>query len=243
MIGKVHSVESCGTVDGPGIRYIIFTQGCPLRCQYCHNPDTWKGSDGEEMDSDALVKEILKYKAYMDRSNGGITISGGEPLLQREFVTDIFKKVKKKGIHTCIDTSGFIPLDKIGDILDYTDLVLLDIKSYNPAIYKKVTGVALEPTLNFAQELMKRNIPMWIRYVLVPDLTDNMEDIEDLAKYLITLSNVERIDILPFHKMGEYKWKELGYEYKLAQTLEPAEEVTNAAKEIFKKYNLPIYNA
>ncbi|ONI46624.1 pyruvate formate-lyase 1-activating enzyme, partial [Epulopiscium sp. SCG-B10WGA-EpuloA2] len=221
MIGRIHSIETCGTVDGPGIRYIIFMQGCPLRCQYCHNPDTWKTSAGEQIDSDEIIKEIIKYKPYMKNSGGGLTISGGEPLLQPEFVADIFKKAKKQGIHTCIDTSGFIGIDKIGNVLDYTDLVLLDIKSYNKDVYKDVTGVSLEPTLNFEQELMKRNIPVWIRYVLVPNLTDNLNDIEELAKYLTTLTNVERIDVLPFHKMGEFKWEELNYEYKLKNTLEP----------------------
>ncbi len=242
MIGRVHSIESCGTVDGPGIRYVIFSQGCPLRCQYCHNPDTWKAEEGEAMDSNELVKEIVKYKPYMKSSKGGLTISGGEPLLQAAFVSEIFKKVKAKGIHTCLDTSGFIPIDKIGDVLDYTDLVLLDIKSYNPKTYKKLTGVELAPTLNFAQELMQRHIPVWIRYVLVPDLTDDMKDIEELAKYLTTLKNVKRIDVLPFHKMGEFKWKELGYAYKLANTPEPSEELVEETKEMFQKYELPIYD-
>ncbi len=242
MIGRVHSVESCGTVDGPGIRYVIFSQGCPLRCQYCHNPDTWKAEEGEAMDSNELVKEIVKYKPYMKSSKGGLTISGGEPLLQAAFVSEIFKKVKAKGIHTCLDTSGFIPIDKIGDVLDYTDLVLLDIKSYNPKTYKKLTGVELAPTLKFAQELMKRHIPVWIRYVLVPHLTDDMNDIEELAKYLTTLKNVKRIDVLPFHKMGEFKWKELGYAYKLANTPEPSEDLVEETKEVFQKYGLPIYD-
>ncbi|ONI44542.1 pyruvate formate-lyase 1-activating enzyme [Candidatus Epulonipiscioides gigas] len=243
MIGRIHSIETCGTVDGPGIRYIIFMQGCPLRCQYCHNPDTWKTSTGEQIDSDEIIKEIIKYKPYMKNSGGGLTISGGEPLLQPEFVADIFKKAKKQGIHTCIDTSGFIGIDKIGNVLDYTDLVLLDIKSYNKDVYKDVTGVSLEPTLNFEQELMKRNIPVWIRYVLVPNLTDNLNDIEELAKYLTTLTNVERIDVLPFHKMGEFKWKELNYEYKLKNTLEPDDSLIKETKEIFKKYKLPIFNS
>lgn len=243
MIGRIHSIETCGTVDGPGIRYIIFMQGCPLRCQYCHNPDTWKTSAGEQIDSDEIIKEIIKYKPYMKNSGGGLTISGGEPLLQPEFVADIFKKAKKQGIHTCIDTSGFIGIDKIGNVLDYTDLVLLDIKSYNKDVYKDVTGVSLEPTLNFEQELMKRNIPVWIRYVLVPNLTDNLNDIEELAKYLTTLTNVERIDVLPFHKMGEFKWEELNYEYKLKNTLEPDDLLIKETKEIFKKYKLPIFDS
>ncbi|OOB80016.1 MAG: pyruvate formate-lyase 1-activating enzyme [Epulopiscium sp. Nele67-Bin001] len=241
MIGRVHSIETCGTVDGPGIRFILFMQGCPLRCQYCHNPDSWKATDGQEMDTNKLIKEIVKYKPYMNSSGGGITISGGEPLLQADFVADLFQKCKAEGIHTCIDTSGFVKLDKAAKVLDYTDLVLLDVKSFNPQVYKNVTGVELAPTLEFERILAERNIPVWLRYVLVPNLTDNLDDIEALAKYLTTLSNVERIDVLPFHKMGEFKWSELGYEYKLTDTQEPSAELVNTAKSIFHKYNLPIF--
>ncbi|OOB77765.1 MAG: pyruvate formate-lyase 1-activating enzyme [Epulopiscium sp. Nuni2H_MBin003] len=237
MRGRIHSVESCGTVDGPGIRYVVFTQGCPLRCQYCHNPDTWKMNDGKEIDSNILVKNIIKYKSYMNASGGGVTISGGEPLLQPEFVADILKKCKQHGIHTCIDTSGFINADTVSAVLDYTDMVLLDIKSFNPDVYKKVTNVELEPTLKFAAALEERGITVWIRYVLVPNLTDDLHDITELAKYLSTLSNVGRIDVLPFHKMGEFKWKELGYEYQLSNTNEPSEILVHQVKQIFKKYN------
>lgn len=241
MKGRIHSIETCGTVDGPGIRYILFTQGCPLRCKYCHNADTWKMTDGKEVDTAELINEVVKYKSYMQFSGGGITVSGGEPLLQPDFVKDLFVKCKANGVHTCLDTSGFISLDKADPVLDYTDLVLLDIKSYNPEVYKDLTGVPLDPTLAFANHLSERNIPVWIRYVLVPNLTDNLEDIEALAKFLTTLSNVERIDVLPFHKMGEYKWEQLGYEYALADTLEPTRESVTETKEIFKKYNLPIH--
>lgn len=241
MKGKIHSIETCGTVDGPGIRYILFTQGCPLRCKYCHNPDTWKMQDGIDVDTDSLIKEILKYKSFMKFSKGGVTVSGGEPLLQPEFVKDLFMKCKRNGIHTCIDTSGFVKIDVADPVLDYTDLVLLDIKSYNPNVYSNLTGVPLDPTLLFANHLNQRKIPVWIRYVLVPNLTDNLEDIEGLAKFLSILSNVERIDILPFHKMGEYKWEKLGYNYELANVKEPTPESVSAAKNIFKSYNLPIH--
>lgn len=241
MKGRIHSVETCGTVDGPGIRYILFTQGCPLRCKYCHNADTWKMTDGKEVDTTDLINEVVKYKSYMQFSGGGITVSGGEPLLQPDFVKDLFMKCKEKDVHTCLDTSGFISLDKADPVLDYTDLVLLDIKSYNPEVYKDLTGVPLDPTLAFAKHLAERNIPVWIRYVLVPNLTDNLEDIEELAKFLTTLPNVDRIDVLPFHKMGEYKWEQLGYEYALADTQEPTRESVTETKQIFKKYNLPIH--
>lgn len=241
MKGKIHSIETCGTVDGPGIRYVLFTQGCPLRCKYCHNPDTWKMQDGFDVDTDSLIKEILKYKSFMKFSKGGVTVSGGEPLLQPEFVKDLFMKCKQNGIHTCIDTSGFVKIDVADPVLDYTDLVLLDIKSYNPNVYSNLTGVPLDPTLLFANHLNQRKIPVWIRYVLVPNLTDDLEDIEGLAKFLSTLSNVERIDILPFHKMGEYKWEKLGYNYELTNVKEPTPESVSEAKNIFKSYNLPIH--
>lgn len=240
MIGRIHSIETCGTVDGPGIRYIIFTQGCPLRCQYCHNPDSWKMADGNEMSVDSLINDIIKYKPYMQFSGGGITVSGGEPLLQPEFVGELFKKCHENGIHTCLDTSGYIQLQKADPVLDHTDLVLLDIKSYNPLVFKDLTGVPIDSTLAFAKHLSDRNIPVWIRYVLVPNLTDNPEDIDSLANYLTSLTNIERVDILPFHKMGEYKWEQLGYDYKLANTPEPSKESVTMAQNIFKHYNLPI---
>ena len=181
MKGRIHSIETCGTVDGPGIRYILFTQGCPLRCKYCHNPDTWKMSAGKEADTEVLIQDIVKYKSYMQFSGGGLTVSGGEPLLQPEFVKDLFMKCKDQGVHTCLDTSGFIAIDKAEPVLDYTDLVLLDIKSYNPEVFKDLTGVPLDPTLAFAKHLCQRNIPIWIRYVLGPNLTDNLEDIEQIG--------------------------------------------------------------
>ncbi|MGL4737980.1 MAG: pyruvate formate-lyase-activating protein [Cellulosilyticaceae bacterium] len=241
MKGKIHSIETCGTVDGPGIRYILFTQGCPLRCKYCHNPDTWKMADGKESDTDTLISDIVKYKPYMKFSGGGLTVSGGEPLLQPDFVKDLFMKCKAQDIHTCLDTSGFVKLEVADPVLDYTDLVLLDIKSYNPDVFKDLTGVPLDPTLAFANHLKERNIPVWIRYVLVPNLTDDEKDIEELAKYLSTLGNVERLDILPFHKMGEHKWEVLGYEYELFDTPQPEKEDVLKTKEIFEKYHLPVH--
>ena len=241
MIGRIQSVETCGTVDGPGIRYILFTQGCPLRCKYCHNPDTWKMNDGREEDTNTLIQDIRKYKSFMTCSGGGLTISGGEPLLQPDFVKDMFIKCKEEGIHTCLDTSGFVSIEKADPVLDYTDLVLLDIKSYNPTVFKDLTGVPLDPTLAFAKHLKERNIPVWIRYVYVPGLTDDKKDIEDLAQFLTTLPNVQRVDLLPFHKVGEFKWEQLGYEYSLFDTEQPSKSEVEEVKEIFKKYNLPIY--
>ncbi len=240
MKGKIHSIETCGTVDGPGIRYIVFTQGCPLRCKYCHNPDTWKAQDGQEADTEELIQDIIKYKSFMHFSKGGVTISGGEPFLQPEFIKDLLQKCKANNIHTAIDTSGFVTIEKADPILDFVDLVLLDIKCYNPEVFKNLTGVPLEPTLQFANHLATRNIPIWLRYVLVPGLTDAEEDIEHLAEFLSTLPNLERLDILPFHKMGEYKWEQLGYHYELSDTVEPTPAEVTKAREIFLKYKLPV---
>lgn len=240
MKGKIHSIETCGAVDGPGLRYIVFTQGCPLRCQYCHNPDTWKMADGKDMTTEELIEDIIKYKTFINASGGGVTISGGEPFMQPEFLKDLLIKCKEQGLHTAIDSSGYVDLKIADPILDYTDLVLLDIKSYNKEVFKNLTGVSLDRTLALAKHLEERGIPIWIRYVFVPHLTDNPEDIEHLAQFLATLSNLQRIDILPFHKMGEYKWEQLGYEYALTATKEPSIEETNNAAAIFKKYHLPI---
>lgn len=240
MKGRIHSIETCGAVDGPGLRYIVFTQGCPLRCQYCHNPDTWKATDGNETTTEELIEDIVKYKSFMNASNGGVTVSGGEPFLQPEFLKDLLMKCKENGLHTAVDSSGYVNLNIADPILDYTDLVLLDIKSYNKDVFKSLTGVELDRTIAFAKHLEQRGIPIWLRYVFVPNLTDNHEDIEHLAQFLSTLTNLQRIDFLPFHKMGEYKWEQLGYDYKLADTKEPTVDETNAAADIFRKYNLPI---
>jgi pyruvate formate lyase activating enzyme len=239
-IGKIHSLESCGTVDGPGIRFVVFMQGCPLRCKYCHNPDTWKMTDGKDMSVDEIVKEAKKYKSYMKFSKGGITLSGGEPFMQPKFVEELFKKCKTEGIHTTIDTSGYIEIDSAKEALEYTDLVLLDIKSYNDKIFKGLTGVSNENTLNLAKYLKEINKPTWIRYVLVPRITDNMKDIENLAKFISDMDNIEKVQVLPFHKLGEYKWEELGYNYELENTPVPNEEIVQKTKDIFNSYGFNV---
>lgn len=239
-MAKIHSIESCGTVDGPGIRFVVFTQGCPLRCQYCHNPDTWKMADGKETSIDYLVEEALKYKSYMKFSGGGVTVTGGEPLLQTDFVKDYFTKLKEHDIHTAIDTSGYLFNEGVKEVLNLTDLVLLDVKHFDPTKYKDLTGVELAPTLKFLDYLGQQNIPTWIRYVLVPGISDQPEHIEGLAKHLSQYNNIERIELLPFHKMGEYKWKELNLEYKLADVNEPSKASMTEALAIFKSHNLNV---
>ena len=234
VIGRIHSLESFGTVDGPGIRFVVFLQGCPLRCRFCHNPDTWDVHKGTEYTTDQLFDEIVKYKSYMDFSGGGVTFTGGEPLLQAEFILALCKRLKKQGITITIDTSGFIWNDTVKEVLEYTDLVLLDIKNYDPIVYKEVTGVPLDPTLRLLDYLREKEISTWIRYVLVPGLTDNLESVRKLSEHLDGYSNVTKIELLPFHKMGEYKWKELGLTYTLSETKEPEKALMKEVKEIFE---------
>lgn len=233
-IGRIHSLESLGTLDGPGIRFVVFMQGCPLRCQFCHNPDTWDVSKGMEYTSDSLMEEILKYKSYMDYSNGGVTFTGGEPLLQADFLLELGKKCKENGVSVALDTSGFILNDSVKELLDYTDFVLLDIKNFDPLVYKTVTGVSLSPTLKFLDYLKEKDVSTWVRYVVVPELTDNLDSVRKLSDHLDAYPNVKKIELLAFHKMGEYKWKELGMEYKLGDTAEPSKELMEEVKGILE---------
>lgn len=239
--GRIHSIETCGTVDGPGIRYVIFTQGCPLRCLYCHNPDCRHPEEGKEVTVDELIVDIQKYKSYMNSSGGGLTITGGEPLMQPEFISDIFRRCQKLEIHTALDTSGYVNLATAKPVLKYVDLVLLDIKSFDAQTYHQVTQVSIEPTLNFARYLNEINQSAWIRFVLVPDITSAIENIKGLANFVSKLNNVERIEILPFHKMGEYKWEQLGYEYQLKDIPSASPELVTTAKEIFAQYGIEAY--
>lgn len=233
IVGKIHSLESFGTVDGPGIRFVVFMQGCPLRCQFCHNPDTWDINKGTEYTPDQLVQEIVKYKSYMEFSGGGVTFTGGEPLLQAEFILETMILLKQQNISVAIDTSGFVWNDDVKELLQYTDIVLLDIKNFDPAVYKEITGVTLNPTLQLLDYLKEKHINTWIRYVLVPGLSDNLDSIRKLSAHLDHYPNVSRIEILGFHKMGEYKWKELGLEYKLSATGEPDKLLLQEVKSLF----------
>lgn len=233
MKAKIHSFESFGTVDGPGIRFIVFMQGCPLKCKYCHNRDTWDTSGGTEYSIDDVIEKISHSKPYMNNSNGGVTISGGEPLLQVEFVTELFKKLKIMNIHTALDTSGSLPVtEKIQELLKYTDLVLLDIKHIDNEKCIQLTGVPNTNTLNFAKYLSDNNIPMWIRQVLVPGFTDDENDLKQLKKFIDTLQSVEKVEILPYHDLGKFKWKELGEKYELENIKSPTQEQISKAKEI-----------
>jgi pyruvate formate lyase activating enzyme len=240
VTGKIHSIETCGTVDGPGIRYILFLSGCPLRCKYCHNPDTWASPMYKSITVDETMEDIKKYKSYFTFSKGGITLSGGEATMQWKFVTELFKECKKEGIHTCLDTSGYCDLKKADMFLPYTDLVLLDIKQINPKKHKHLTGVDNTKILEFAKYLSEKNIPAWIRYVLVPEYTDDDEDVNNLCQFLVELNNIEKVEIIPYHEMGIDKWKELNMAYELKHIKPPTKDNIQRIKNIFLKYNLPI---
>ncbi len=240
LTGKLHSFESCGTVDGPGIRFIVFTQGCPLRCKYCHNPDTWDLKDAKyERDIEFTINEIKKYKPFF-RNGGGLTVTGGEPFVQMNYIEALFKRSKEEGIHTAVDTSGYIFNDRVKEVLEYVDLVLLDIKSINPDTYKELTGVELENTLKFAEYLDSIGKPVWIRHVVVPGITDKKENLEKLADYVSKLKNVEKIELLPFHQMGTHKWEEMNLEYPLKDVKEPTAEDMKAARQIFRDRGLNV---
>ena len=230
---KVHSIESFGTVDGPGIRFVLFLQGCHLQCKYCHNRDTWDINGGEYKSVDEIVEKINRYKNYIIPSGGGVTVTGGEPLIQASFVLELFKKLKENGIHTCVDTSGMFALtDGIKEVLKYTDLVLLDIKHIDDEKCKELVGVSNKKELEFARYLSDNNIKMWIRQVLVPGYTDDGQDLLKLKNFLSTLKTVEKIQILPYHNMGKYKWEKLGLEYPLEGVREANQEDVDIAKKI-----------
>lgn len=230
---KVHSIESFGTVDGPGIRFVLFLQGCHLQCKYCHNRDTWDINGGEYKSVDEIVEKINRYKNYIIPSGGGITVTGGEPLIQASFVLELFKKLKENGIHTCVDTSGMFALtDGIKEVLKYTDLVLLDIKHIDDEKCKELVGVSNKKELEFARYLSDNNIKMWIRQVLVPGYTDDGQDLLKLKNFLSTLKTVEKIQILPYHNLGKYKWEKLGLEYPLEGVREANQEDIDIAKKI-----------
>lgn len=232
---KVHSIESFGTVDGPGIRFVLFLQGCSLRCKYCHNRDTWDMSGGEYKSLDEIVEKILKYKNYMKFSGGGVTVTGGEPLLQVKFLLALFKKLKEEEIHTCIDTSGMISLTPdIRELLSLTDLVLLDIKHIDDEKCKELVGVSNKRELEFAKYLSDNHIAIWIRQVLIPGLTDYEEDLIRLKNFINSLSSVEKVELLPYHSMGRYKWTKLGIPYELDNIKEPTEEQIKRAKKILE---------
>ena len=229
---KIHSIESFGTVDGPGIRFVIFLQGCHLKCKYCHNRDTWDINCGNYESLDDIFNKILRYKNYI-YPNGGVTVTGGEPLLQVKFLIELFKKLKAKNIHTCIDTSGMVAItEDIKTLLSLTDLVLLDIKHIDPIKSKNLVGFSNERELAFAKYLSDNGIHMWIRQVLIPGYTDDESDLLKLKDFISGLENVDKIEILPYHDMGKYKWKELGLKYEFDDVRVANDDDVKRAKKI-----------
>jgi pyruvate formate lyase activating enzyme len=241
LTGYVHSYEVGSTVDGPGIRFVAFLTGCPLRCQYCHNPDTWHKHNGQPVTVSRAMKQIGKYAQVLKISKGGITISGGEPVLQRKFLARIFRHCKELGLHTCLDTCG-----RLGEFLNDQDLMdidlnLLDIKSGDPAIYEQVTNQPLQPTLDYARRISALGRPMWVRFVLVPGLTDGYDNVEKLADICAGLKSLERVEILRFHQMGKDKWSKLGLEYPLANVEPPTAELAERVRGQFRTRGLTVY--
>ncbi len=250
MTGYIHSKESFGTVDGPGIRYVLFMQGCPLRCLYCHNPDTWEIGTGEEITAEEVLSEFNKNRSFY--KNGGITVTGGEPLLQVDFLIELFKKAKAEGIHTCIDTSGITynprnkeSLDKLSRLMQFTDLVMLDIKHIDTQKHKALTSAANENILDFAKFLEEKNIPLWVRHIIVKGYTDNPDDLIKLGEFIGKLKNLKALDVLPYHTMGVNKYKEMGIPYALdgvealplSDAVKAKEYILEGIKNIRKKRN------
>ena len=233
ITGRIHSFESFSTLDGPGIRYVIFLQGCPLRCKYCHNRDTRDVNLGEEYTVDEVVEKVENYKEYMG-ANGGVTVSGGEPLLQIDFVIEFFKRLKEKNIHTAIDTSGFIDISKLKDLLKFTDLVILDLKEMDNDVHKDLIGVSNEKILKFAKHLSDNNVSMWIRHVLVPGITDKNEHLNKLKEFIQTLKSVEKVEVLGYHWLGKEKWELMGEKHPLDGVREASISDVSKAEKILE---------
>lgn len=241
VLGNIHSYESMGTVDGPGIRFVVFLQGCPLRCKFCHNPDTWNIAEKKIQESaEDTLKKIKRYRNFFGKK-GGVTVTGGEPLIQGNYVLELFKLCKKEGIHTALDTSGYIFNEQVKEILEYTDLVLLDIKAIDQDIHRDLTGVDINNTLKFFEYLKEIKKSTWIRHVVVPGITDNDELLERTAQYISKADNVKMVEILPYHTLGVFKYKKLGLEYPLAEVEDLGYERKQEIMEIFKKYELPVH--
>ena len=240
-LGSLHSWELVTAVDGPGTRMTTFLAGCPLRCLYCHNPDTMEMRRGEPIAAEELLKRIGRYTKVFDVTGGGLTISGGEPLMQPAFVANILRGAKEMGIHTAIDTSGYLGAHCSDEMLADIDLVLLDVKSGIPETYKKTTGRELQPTLDFGRRVADSGTEIWIRFVLVPGLTDAEENVEAVADYISTLSTVSRVEVLPFHQMGQDKWATLGMKYELTDTRAPSPELVDRVREQFRARGLTVF--
>ena len=237
-MGFLHSFTTGSTVDGPGVRVVAWTAGCMWRCLYCHNPDTWTMTNGMPVTVARATEELRKYRQGLKVMGGGFTLSGGEPLMQARFAVKLFIAARGMGIHTTLDTNGYYGARLTDDELDLIDLVMLDMKTWDPERHKRVTGMDVAPTLEFARRLGARKKPMWVRYVLVPGLTDDADDIARTAAFAADLGTVERVDVLPFHQMGRYKWEKLGIPYTLDETAPPAPDLVERTLTIFRDHGL-----
>lgn len=237
-MGFLHSFTTGSTLDGPGVRIVGWTTGCHWRCLYCHNPDTWTMQNGIPVTLPHAVEELRKYRHGLKVMSGGFTLSGGEPLLQDRFAAKLFAAVHEMGIHTALDTNGSLGKRLSDEELESIDLVLLDIKAWDPDRHRHLTGMDVGPVIEFARRLAERNRPIWVRYVLVPGLTDDSKEIAQIAKFSSSLGNVKRVDVLPFHQMGRYKWKELNLDYKLEAVEPPDNETVERTCEIFRAAGL-----
>ena len=239
MKGRIHSIETCGAVDGPGLRYIVFTQGCPLRCQYCHNPDTWNLTGGKLVAANELVAEILKYENFMNFSNGGVTFSGGEPLVQKKSLIPVFEELKKRNIHIALDTAGTTNLDDDTiSLLNNTDLVMLDIKHLVSVEHKNLTGMANDKTIAFLNLLKEKNIRTWVRWVIVPNFNDTIEYAQKFGMFVKEYPNIELVELLPYHQHGVYKWEALGLDYPLKNTPEPSKDNIDSLAKVLENLNI-----
>ena len=240
-VGFLHSFTTGSTVDGPGVRVVAWTAGCQFRCLYCHNPDTWNMMNGRPVTLERAVEALRKYRHGLKVMFGGFTLSGGEPLMQDRFAARLFTAAKSLGIHTALDTNGFLGERLSDKELDEIDVVLLDIKAWDPNRHKRLTGKDVGPTLDFARRLAQSKKTIWLRYVLVPGLTDDVDDINQIAKFAAELGNVARVDVLPFHQMGRYKWKKLGLDYALDEVEPPRRELVERVCEQFRAVGLKAY--
>ena len=237
-MGFLHSFTTGSTVDGPGVRVVAWTAGCMWRCLYCHNPDTWTMTNGMPVTVARATEELRKYRQGLKVMGGGFTLSGGEPLMQARFAVKLFIAARGMGIHTTLDTNGYYGARLTDDELDLIDLVMLDMKTWDPERHKRLTGMDVAPTLEFARRLGARKKPMWVRYVLVPGLTDDADDVARTAAFAAELGTVERVDVLPFHQMGRYKWEKLGIPYTLNETAPPSPDLVERTLTIFRDHGL-----
>jgi pyruvate formate lyase activating enzyme len=237
-MGFLHSFTTGSAVDGPGIRVVAWTAGCQFRCLYCHNPDTWNMTNGIPVTITQAVDQLRKYRRGLHAMAGGLTLSGGEPLMQHRFAVRLFTAAREMGIHTALDTNGYLGERLMDADLETIDLVLLDIKSWETERHQRLTGVEIEPVLRFARRLAARKRPVWVRFVLVPGLTDDERGVAQIASFVASLGNVERVDVLPFHQMGQFKWKALGFDYALSAVDPPSTEVVSRVCAQFREVGL-----